>query len=88
MDASLAGLVGAVVGAAVGLINYRVIVGIIVARLRAVDRSQTTEERAAFERKIVLLRRIMFVFEVGVFTVVGYFVGTTLGGWFDGRAGG
>lgn len=80
MELSLWGQIGALIGAALGYLNYRVILGIVVPRLRAVDRSETAEERAAFERKIVWLRRIFFTLEVVVLGGVGYWVGTWLGG--------
>ena len=81
MEFSLAGLLGGLVGLAVGIVNFSVITAIVEGRLRAVDRSATAEERATFERKIIQFRRIMLVFEVVVFSAVGYFVGTTIGGW-------
>jgi hypothetical protein len=80
MDLSLWGQIGALAGVVLGYINFRVIVAIIVPRLRALDRSETAEERGAFERKIVLFRRILFVLEIAIMAGVGYFVGQTLGG--------
>ena len=84
MEFSPWNLIGALAGAALGYANFRVIVSVIEARLRKLDDSKTIEERAAFERKIVLLRRILFTMEVGIFAVVGYFAG----GWFGAWAGG
>jgi hypothetical protein len=80
MGLSLWGQIGALVGATFGFLNYRVIIGILEPRLRATDKSPTAEERNAFERRIVLLKRIFFAFEVVVLGVVGYYVGTLLEG--------
>jgi hypothetical protein len=80
MGLSLWGQIGALIGAALGYINFRVIIAILEPRLRATDRSQTADERGAFERKIVLLRRILLVLEIGILGAVGYFVGNLFGG--------
>jgi len=84
MEFSLWNLLGVLAGAALGYFNFRVIVAVIEARLRALDKSETTEEREAFERKIVLLRRILFTMEVGIFALVGYFAGGWFGSWLGG----
>jgi hypothetical protein len=73
------GQIGAAIGIVVGYLNYALIMGVLEPRLRATDRSQTADERGAFERKLVLLRRIVLVFEVLVFAGVGYFLGSYFG---------
>jgi hypothetical protein len=80
MGLSQWGLTGAFVGAALGYLNFRVIIGVLEPRLRALDKSSSEEERAAFERRIVLLRRILFILEIGILAVVGYLIGTWFGG--------
>jgi hypothetical protein len=80
MNLSFWGQIGALAGAVLGYINFRVIIAIIEPRLRALDHSPTTEERNAFERKMVLFRRILFVLEIAIMAGVGYFVGTMFGG--------
>jgi ABC-type antimicrobial peptide transport system permease subunit len=80
MNLSFWGQIGALVGAVLGYINFRVIIAIIEPRLRALDRSPTAEERNAFERKMVLFRRILFVLEIAIMAGVGYFVGIMFGG--------
>jgi hypothetical protein len=80
MGLSLWGQIGALIGAALGFLNYRVIIGILEPRLRATDKSATAEERNAFERKVVLLKRIFFTFEVVLLGAVGYYIGVLLGG--------
>jgi hypothetical protein len=80
MELSLAGLLGAVVGTALGAINYAVIVGFVEARLRALDKSQTAEERAEFERKLSMMRRLVLGIDIAVLASIGYWFGQTLGG--------
>ena len=75
MGLSLWSLIGTAAGVVVGYANYAFIMGVIEPRLRALDRSESEEERAAFERKIVLMRRIMLAFEIAVFAGTGYFIG-------------
>jgi hypothetical protein len=79
MGLSYWALIGALAGAALGYFNYRVIVGVVEARLRALDKSANAAEREAFERKIVLLRQIFFTLEIGILAIVGYVVGSWLG---------
>jgi hypothetical protein len=80
MDLSQPGLLGAMLGTIVGVLNYLVFLRIFVPRLRATDKSQTGEERDEFERKISLLRRIILSLDVVVFAGLGYWLGRTVGG--------
>jgi len=80
MGMSIPGLVGAVVALLLGLINYRLIVTVVETRLRALDRSETAAERAEFERKALLLRRIVLWTDIIVFSFVGYFVARSIAG--------
>lgn len=73
-------LAGALVGAVLGYVNFRVIIGILEPRLRALDGSATATARIAFEQKIVWLKRIFLVLEVLILAAVGYFVGGMIGG--------
>jgi predicted DNA-binding transcriptional regulator len=80
MAFSLPGLIGAAIALVIGLINYGVIVSVVEGRLRALDRSQTADERAAFERRITLMRRFILLTDIVVFPFVGYVFGKTVGG--------
>jgi hypothetical protein len=79
MGLSLWGQAGALIGAMLGYLNFRVIIGVLEPRLRALDKSANADERGAFERKIVLLRRIFFTMEVVILAGVGYAVGSWFG---------
>jgi len=80
MELSLPGLIGALVGTVVGVINYAVIVGFVESRLRALDKSNTAADREEFERKVSLMRRIILGIDIFVFAGVGYVFGKTIGG--------
>jgi hypothetical protein len=56
------------------------VVSALEGRLRALDHSATPQERAIFEHKIVLLRRIILWTDVVVFPVIGYTFGRIIGG--------
>jgi hypothetical protein len=80
MDLSLPGLIGAFVGLVLGWINYAFVVGIVERSLRRLDKSATAAERAAFETKLALMRRVVLAIDVVVFAGVGYLFGRTVGG--------
>jgi hypothetical protein len=77
---SLPGFIGAFVGVVIGVINYGVIISIVENRLRKLDRSETRAERDEFERKLSLMRRIVLGIDIVVFSVVGHWLGRTVGG--------
>jgi hypothetical protein len=79
MDAvSSAGLVGAVLGAIIGWIDYKVVGGFVERKLRETDRSQNAAEKADYERRIGIFRKLLFLSTLGMFPIVGYFVGHTI----------
>jgi hypothetical protein len=80
VEYSLPGLLGAFVGIVLGVVNYGVVVGFVEKRLRALDKSQPGEERAAFERKLSIMRRTILAVDILAFGAVGYWFGRTIGG--------
>jgi hypothetical protein len=78
--AGQAGLIGALIGFVVGLIEYRLVTGIVVASLRRTDSSQTQAEKDDYERRIRLLKAAVLVVSVGGLPIVGYLVGRALFG--------
>jgi hypothetical protein len=72
---SLGGFLGAIAGTALGAINYVITVPLIEQRLRALDKSDTAQEREAFESKISLMRRLILGIEVFVLGGLGYWLG-------------
>ena len=80
MDVSVPGLIGALVGLAIGYVDYRVVGGVLEAKLRKLDRSQGATETARFEGKLRILRIVFFVMTVLAFPLVGYWLGVTVAG--------
>jgi hypothetical protein len=80
MELSLPGLIGCFVGVVIGVINYGLLVAVVEKRLRALDTSSDAAERAAFERKISLMRRLVLGGDIVLFGAVGYWFGKTIGG--------
>lgn len=78
--AGQAGLIGALIGFVVGLIEYRLVTGVVVGALRRTDSSQTRAEKDDYERRIRLLKAAVLVFSVGFLPIVGYVIGRTLFG--------
>jgi hypothetical protein len=80
MEFSLPGLIGAFVGIVVGVINYGVLISFVEKAVRATDKSQTAEERAALESKISTMRKLILGGDIVVFGALGYLLGKTIGG--------
>jgi hypothetical protein len=80
IDLSTWGLVGAVVGTIVAVVNYFAVIGFVEKSLRAHDRSQSAEERGDFERRIGIMRRMVLALDILFFGGLGYWIGEALGG--------
>ncbi len=68
------------IGFVVGWVDYRIVAGVVEGRLRRLDTSETPAEKADFEWRIGMMRRLLFVMTVVAFPVAGYFAGRALGG--------
>jgi hypothetical protein len=75
MELSLGGLLGAVAGTLIGAINFVMVVPLIEARLRALDKSETAQAREEFENRISLMRRLILGIEVLTLGALGYWLG-------------
>ena len=80
MEVPPAGIVGALIGAGIGYLDYRIVVGVVEGKLRKLDRSETVAERDVFEGKIRILRLVVLAMTVGAFPIIGFWVGASLGG--------
>ncbi len=78
MTLSAAALAGAAIGAVLGIASALLVVSAVAERLRALDRSETAQERAVLERKILAMRWIVIAIEALVFAILGYWVGSWL----------
>ena len=72
---SLGGFLGAIVGTAIGVANYVMVVPFVEQRLRALDKSETAAQRQEFEDKISVMRRLILGIDVFMFGGLGYWLG-------------
>ena len=72
---SLGGFLGAIAGTALGAVNYVIMVPPIEQRLRALDKSETAQDREQLERKISVMRRLILGIEVFTLGGLGYWLG-------------
>ncbi len=80
MEVSIPGVMGAGIGLALGIVDYKVVAGVVEARLRKLDTSATPDQKAGFESKIRIMRILFAIMTVGVFPVIGYLLGVTVSG--------
>jgi hypothetical protein len=72
------GAIGALLGLIVGWMDYTVVGGWVERKLRETDRSQTAAAKADYERRIAWFRRLFLLSTLGVFPIVGYFLGRAI----------
>ena len=80
MDLPVAGLIGALVGLLLGWVDYRVVAGVVEAKLRRLDASSGEAEKQVFERKIRIMRVLFMVMTVGAFPIIGFLLGQSIAG--------
>jgi hypothetical protein len=80
MELPVAGLIGALVGLLLGWVDYRVVSGVVEAKLRRLDTSAGDAEKQVFERKIRIMRVLFMVMTVGAFPIIGFLLGQSVAG--------
>jgi len=75
-----AGLVGALIGFGLGLLEYRLMSAVVIGALRRTDRSETEAEKADYERRIRILRAVLVVMTIGLMPILGFVIGRTVFG--------
>jgi len=80
MDYSLPAWLGALAGTIVAVALYIPGIGILEGRLRAQSGPLTLEQRAAFEEKLSIIRRLVLGAAVAVLAVAGYWAGIAIAG--------
>jgi hypothetical protein len=80
MDFPLSAWVGGLAGTIVAVAAYAPAIRVIERRLRAQSGPRTLEQRAAFEEKLSILRRVILGTSIAILAVIGYWIGNTLGG--------
>jgi hypothetical protein len=80
MEYSLPAWLGALAGTAVAVVIYVPAIRVVGRRLRVAAGTQTTEQRAAFEERFSIVRRLILAADVAILATVGYWIGLALGG--------
>ena len=80
MDLPIAGLAGALIGLLLGWVDYRVVAGVVEAKLRRLDTSSGEAAKQVFERKIRIMRVLFMVMTVGAFPIIGFLLGQAVAG--------
>ena len=80
MELTSAGLIGAFVGLVLGWANYVFVLGIVERKLRQLDKSESPADKAIFENKLALMRRVILAIDVVAFSFIGYVAGNAIAG--------
>jgi len=78
MESSIPGLIGAAIGLAIGLVDYRVVSGVM--RATREKRRAAQEYVRLGDKEFELMLKLIFLITVVGFPIAGYFFGRTLGG--------
>jgi hypothetical protein len=80
MDFSLPAWLGGLAGTIVAVAIYVPAIRILERRLRARSGPLTLEERAAFEDRLSVTRRVILGIAIAILATLGYWIGSALGG--------
>ena len=80
MEYSLPAWLGALAGTAVAVLIYVPAIRAIKRSFRARQGPQTLEQRAAFEEKFSIARRLILAVDIVILATVGYWIGHAIGG--------
>jgi hypothetical protein len=80
MEYSPLAWLGALAGAVVAVVIYVPAIRVIARRMREQAGPQTLEQRAAFEEKFSIARRLILAVDVALFATAGYWIGLALSG--------
>jgi len=84
MELSLPAWLGGLAGTVVAVAIYVPCIRVVERRLRAGRGPQTIEQRAAFEEKLSVTRRLILGGGIAVLAVLGYWIGIAIGGRWPG----
>ncbi len=80
MELSLPAWLGGLAGTIVAVAIYLPTIRILERRLRAQGGPQTLEQRAAFEDKLAVARRVILGVDIAILATLGYWIGKAIGG--------
>jgi hypothetical protein len=78
MEYSLPAWLGGLIGTVIAVATYIPAIRVIEARLRAQNGPQTLEQRAAFDEKMSIARRVILGIAVVLLATIGYMIGNKL----------
>jgi hypothetical protein len=78
MDYSLPAWLGGLAGTIVAVALYIPAIRLIERHMRAQTGPQTLEERAAFEEKLSIMRRLILGVDIAILAVLGYWIGNAI----------
>jgi hypothetical protein len=84
MEFSLPAWLGSLGGTIVAVAIYVPAIRVVERRLRAGRGPQTIEQRAAFETKLSVVRRLILGADIAILAIAGYWIGNILGGKWTG----
>ena len=84
MEFSLPAWLGGLAGTIVAVAVYVPAIRIVERRLRAQSGPQTLEQRAAFEDKLLVMRRVILGVDIAILATLGYWMGDAVGGKWAG----
>jgi hypothetical protein len=80
MEFSLPAWLGGLAGTIVAVAIYIPAIRIVERHMRAQSGPTTLEERAAFEEKLSIVRRVILGTGIAVLAIAGYWIGSAIGG--------
>jgi hypothetical protein len=80
MEYSLPAWLGGLVGTIVAVALYVPAIRLIDRHWRAQSGPKTLEERAAFEEKLSIVRRLILGLDIAILATLGYWIGKAIGG--------
>jgi hypothetical protein len=79
MDYSLPAWLGGLAGTIIAVALYLPAIRFIERRLRAQNGPATLEQRAAFEEKLSIVRRLILGIDIAILATLGYWIGKAIG---------
>jgi hypothetical protein len=79
MEYSLSAWLGALAGTIIAVALYVPAIRFVGRRLRARNGPATLEERAAFEEKLSVVRRLILGIDIAILATLGYWIGKAIG---------
>jgi len=79
MEYSLPAWLGGLAGTIVAVALYVPVIRLIDRQMRAKGGPTTLEERAAFEEKLSIVRRLILGIDIAILATLGYWIGKVIG---------